>query len=113
MEMARVEAEHLLPCGRVAQVVLMRSDDVAFGPDAEQFRFDCVLHPAWVDRFGEDFIQRPGQSIAGGFPVGRRILRPIGYPDVDETARASAFSQVGTNPAAGDAVADPELADRV
>src|SRR5690349_23673270 len=73
MEMAGVEAEQLLVLDRVAQVKLVRADNITFRSNAEEFSLHRIQIQLRIDRFGEYFIERSGENFARSFAVGRRI----------------------------------------
>ncbi len=110
---AGVEAQQLLARDGVAEVELVRADDVALRADAEQLALDGVAVVLRVDRLGEDRVERLGQPLARPLAVDGRVLRAVGDPDVGDAGRAQRLADRGADPAAGDAVIDPELADRL
>ena len=86
---AGVEAEQLLaPRDRVAEVELVRADDVALRPEAEQLALDGVAVELRVDRLGEDRVERLGQPLARALAVDGRVLGAVGDPDVGDARRA-------------------------
>jgi len=57
---AGVEADEFLARNGVAEVELVRADDVAFGAEAEEFAFDGVEVVGRIDRRGEDLVEGAG-----------------------------------------------------
>ncbi len=111
MEVTGVEAQHLLPRDRVAQVELVRADHVALRADAEQLAFDRVEVVLRIELLGEDRVERFGQPLAGRLAVDGRVLVAVGDPDVGDARRAERLAHRRADLAAGDAVLDPEFAD--
>ena len=91
----------------------MRADDVTFRADAEEFGLDGVEVDVRVDRLFEDGVERFGQAFARRLAVGGRVLVAVGDPDVGDAGVPSCFADRCADLAAGDAVLDPELADRL
>ena len=62
MEVAHVEAQELLVRDGVAQVELVRADDVALGADAEQLALHrvsrCLRFIGWANISSSDFFSR-------------------------------------------------------
>ena len=111
MEVARVQAEQLLPRDGVAQVILVRADDVALRADAEELALDRVQVVGPIDRDGEDLVEGLGQALPRGDAVDRQVLHAVGNPDVGHARLAQGGADRRADLAAGDAVLDPELAD--
>ena len=59
--MSGVETQQDLLARRVAEVKLVRADDVAFGADAEEFAFDGVEVDFRVELFGEHGVEAFGE----------------------------------------------------
>jgi len=91
----------------------VRADHVALRADAEQFALDGVEVAGRVQVFREDGVQRRRQPLAGPFAVDGQILHAVGNPDVGHAGRAERSPECGPDPAADDAVLDPELPDAV
>ncbi len=108
MKVARIEAEQLAIGEGIGQVEFMRSDDIAFRTEAEQFAFHRVEIPSLVDRLGENFVERFSQSFARAAAIDRRVFIAVGNPDVRHTARAKLLAKRFANFPAGDAMSDPE-----
>ena len=71
MVMAGVQAQELLAREGVAEVKLVRADDVALRADAEQLALDGVAVVLRVDRLGEDRVERFGEPLARALAVDR------------------------------------------
>ena len=71
MIMAGVEAEELLARDGIAEVKLVRADDVALRADAEELALDGVAVVPRVDRLGEDRVERLGEPLARPLAVDR------------------------------------------
>ena len=71
MVMAGVQAQQLAARDGIAEIELVRADDVALRADAEQLALDGVEVVARVERLGEDRVERIG-AAAGAAPCGRR-----------------------------------------
>ena len=89
----------------------MRADDVALRADAEQLALDGVAVEFGVDRLGEDGVERLGQPLARALAVDGRLLGAVGDPDVGDARRTQGLADRRADPAAGDAVIDPEPPD--
>src|SRR5579883_86627 len=111
MEVPSVQAENLAVVDRVAEVELMRPDNVGLGPEPEELRLDGVFVEARVNGFGENRVERFHQSLAWGFSVRRSVLVSVRNPDVRHACLAGAFAKVRTHAAARDSMFDPEPAD--
>ena len=107
--LSRVQQD--LPGDRVAEVELVRADDIGLGTEAEQLALHGVQVVAAVDGLGKDLVQRIQQQRRGRLPIHRGILDPIGDPDVVDARRAQLSPHVLADLPAGDAVLDPELPD--
>jgi hypothetical protein len=64
-----------------------------------------------VERLGEDQIERPGEALAGSPAIDGSILRTVGDPDIGDARAPERLAEGRPDPAAGDAVLDPEAAD--
>ena len=111
MVVAGVEAQELLAREGIAEVELVRADDVALRADAEQLALDGVAVVLGVDRLGEDRVQRFGEPLARSFAVDGPVLGAVGDPDVGHAGGAQGLADRGADAPAGDAVIDPEPAD--
>src|SRR3954452_10993413 len=110
--MAGVEAEQRLARERVAEVELVRTDDIRLGADAEELALDRIAVQRRVDRLGEDRVERLGQPLPGSLAIDGRVLRSVGDPDVGHAGRAERRTDRLADPPAGDAMLDPEPPDR-
>ena len=109
--MAGIECQELFASDGVADVEFVRTDDVAFGADAEQFWFDGVeieFGRYWVL---EDGIERFDEAFARAFAISGSVFVTIGNPEIGDASFAKAFADGCADIAAGDAVTNPELAD--
>ena len=95
----------------VAEVELVRADDVALRADAEELALDGVEVVGRVERLGEDRVERFGEARARGLAVDGGVLHAVGDPDVGHAGGAEGLAHRGADLAAGDAVLDPEAAD--
>src|SRR6187551_1772427 len=111
MKMPGVEAEELFVADRVAQVKLVRADNVALRADAEEFAFDRIEVEFRIDPLAEDFIQRLLENLPRRFPVGWRIFVAIGNPDVRHARCSQLAAKFFADLAARLPVANPEFAD--
>ena len=89
----------------------MRADDVALRADAEQLAFDRVEVVLRIELLGEHGVERFGEPLARPVAVDGRVLEAVGDPHVGDARRAERPADRRADPAAGDAVVDPELAD--
>ena len=89
--MAGVEAEQLLVADRVAEVKLVRADDVALRADAEELALDRVEVVLRIELLGEDLVERLRRA-ARAAPLRSigRVLVAVGNPDVGDARRARA-----------------------
>ena len=108
VEMARVEAQQLPLGHRVAQIELVRADHVALRADPEQLALDGVAVVGRVDRRGEQFVQGAAENLPRPKAVDGHVLHAVGNPDVRDAGRAQAAAEGLADPAAGDAVLDPD-----
>ena len=95
----------------IAEIELVRTDDVALRADAEQLALDRIEVVLRVELLGEDGVERLGEPFARAAAVDRQVLVAVGNPDVGDAGRAERLAERGADLAAGDAVLDPELAD--
>ena len=87
VEVARVEAEEDALPDRVAQVELVAADDERLRADPEELGLDGVEVEGGVDRLREDGVEALREALARSSPVDRRVLRPVGDPDVRDAGR--------------------------
>ena len=111
MVVAGVQAQELLARDGVAEVELVRADDVALRADAEQLALDGVAVVLRVDRLGEDRVERIGEPLARPLAVDGTVLGAVGDPDVGDAGGPQGLADRAADPAAGDAVVDPEPPD--
>ena len=90
MEVAGVEAIEFLMLRGVAQVEFVGADDVGFGADAEEFRFNGVEVNLGIDLFLEDLVEGIAQAFARAVAIDADILGAIGNPDIGDGGRARA-----------------------
>ena len=65
MEVAGVEAEHLLIPDRVTEVELVRADDIALAADPEELALDGIQVVVRVEFFREHLVERIRQPPRG------------------------------------------------
>src|SRR5204863_6852261 len=111
VEMAGVETEQLLPRDRVAQVKLMRADDVRLRPDAEQFGLHRVAVVVRIDGFSEDGVEGLDQARTRSLAIDRRVLVAVGNPEIGNARRAECLADGRADLPADDAMIDPEAAN--
>ena len=92
----------------VAHVELVAAHGVALHADGENLALHAVDDVG--ELFGKDLIQAVLEPQAGPQPVGGNILIAVGNPDVVEHHVIQLFADALGNPAAGDAVVNPEFA---
>ena len=109
---ARIEGQQLAARQRVAVVELVRPDGVALAADAEQLALDGVAVVRRVDVLVEDRVERRQQPLARTDAVDRRVLHAVGNPEVGDAGVPERLADRRADAPAGDAVGDPELADR-
>ena len=71
MIVAGVQAQELVAREGIAEVKLVRADDVALRAEAEQLALDGVADVPGVERLGEDRVQRFGEPLARSLAVDR------------------------------------------
>ena len=108
--MAGVEAQQLALRDRVAEIELVRADDVALRADAKQLRFDRVEIVPRVELLGEDLIERLPQPLARSLAVDRRVLLAVRNPDVGDARRTERLAHRRADPAAARCRARPRTA---
>ena len=65
-----------------------------------------------ADRLLEDGVERLGQPLARADAIDRRVLHPVGDPEVGDARLAERLAHRGADAPARDAVVDPERPDR-
>ena len=123
MEVAGVEAIELLPGDGVAEVELVRADDVALAADAEELALDGVEMVRGVEGFGEDGVERGFEITAapGGLATAFRADFGNGPLVVGICAEYDALPDIGhacghniiAASAVGTALALAEVADEL
>ena len=113
VEVAGVEAEQLLARDGVAEVELVRADDVALRAEAEQLALDRVE----VVLAGRSARRRSRRATAASRSRGPLrstgvSLMPSGIQTLVTQGDAQRLADRRADLPAGDAVVDPELADR-
>ena len=111
VEVAGVQAQQDVVLRGVPEVELVRPGDVALRADAEQLALGRIEVAAAVELLGEDRVQGFGQPQPRALAVHGRILVAVGDPDVRDAGRAQGLADGRADPAAGDAVLDPEAAN--
>ena len=113
VEMTGVQAIQELVFYGVAEVELVGADDIALRADAEEFALHGVEVELAVNRSCKNLVERGLKALAGRLAVIRHVLRAIGNPDIRDYRRADLLRNFRTDLTAGDAVVDPEFADRL
>jgi len=108
MEVPGVEREEFLPRQGIAEIELMRADDVAFRADAKQLGLDGIHIQLRVNRAGEHGVERLGQPLARSPPVRRRVLHAVRNPQIGQAALTDGLADARADLAAADAMLDPE-----
>ena len=95
--------------GRVGDIKFAGSHRVGLQANAEHLGFHAVHHPGQL--FCKDLIQAILEPEPRGHAVGGYVLVAVGHPYVAGTVGVQLPGEIGGDPAAGDAVADPEAAN--
>src|SRR5436853_182658 len=109
--MSRVKAQELLIGERVAEIELMRPDNVALRTDAEQLAFNGIQVIQRVELLGEDLVQRSLQDGPRRLAVHRDVLEAVRDPDVGDARGAEFPAEPLPDLAARNAMSHPELPD--
>jgi len=108
---AGIEREKFFSADGVANIKLVRADDIAFGADAEEFWFDRIEIEFWRDWLLENGIQGFDEALAGASAIGGSVFVAIRDPEIGDASFAEAFADGCGDFSAGNAMIDPELAD--
>ena len=73
-------------------MVRVRADGEALAADAEELALYRIEVQGRADRFLEDGVQRFGQPFAGADTIDRRVLHPVGDPEVGDAWLAERFA---------------------
>src|SRR5580704_6934086 len=112
MKMTGIETIQFLARDGVAEIELMRTDDVTLAPKAEEFRFHGIEIELRIDGRGEDFVERRGEPFAGSFAIGGQVLVAVGDPEIRHRRLAELPPGLRGDTPAGDTVIDPILTHR-
>lgn len=110
MEVPRIQTDQSLASNSVGEIELVGSDRIALRADAEKLALNCDLVMAAIGG-AENLIERGLQSLPRSKPVGGRVFVSIRNPDVHDRRAAQFGAHMLADPATGDAVVDPELAN--
>src|ERR1019366_10073254 len=111
MEVARIQAQQLAVLDGIAQIKLVRTDDEAFGANAEELALHGVEVKARIEVLGKDRIEGTLEDLPWRLAVGGGVLEAVGDPDIGDTGRTKGPAEPFADLAASDAVLDPELPD--
>ncbi len=111
MKMPRIQTKADFPGGRIAHIELVRADGIAFHADPEEFGFHRIDVPLRGNLLGKNGVEGLHQTAARCVAVGGGILIAIWNPDICDGGIAEFFTDGGGDPATGDAVVHPKLAD--
>src|SRR5437762_6699464 len=110
MEMPGIETQNCFVGCRIGEIETVGADRIGLGAYAKELAFHCHLVMFSLSR-SEDLIERFQQAPAGGEPVGRHVFVAVGNPDIHHRGVAELLAERVADPAARDAMIDPELAN--
>ena len=107
--MSGVEGVHQVARSAVAGHEVVRTDGVAFQPDAKEFCLQAVLHA--VELLGQYLVQALCHEPAIAHTLDGQVLATVVHPDVHDARVALCPAHSIGNPTATLGMLDPEFAD--
>src|SRR6185369_2926152 len=111
MVVAGVEAQEFFARDGVAEIKLMRADNVTLAPNAEELGLDGIEVERWRNGFVKNGVERGSESFARGAAVDGCVLRAVRNPDVSDAWRAESLADCGADLPATGAMFNPKCAD--